>query len=175
MRNVWVISDTHLNHANILKFTGSNGKVFRPFNDIIEMNERIVQGWNSVVDHADIVYHLGDVYLGNGKLANEYLYALKGRKRLVLGNHDNGRDQLLQKHFEKIVMWRMWPDHNLLLSHVPVHPNSLRPKMVNIHGHIHQNPSPPGPYINACVEAFDYVPKHLDELEAMAKDLMRAN
>lgn len=169
MRNIWVISDTHLNHANMLKFTGSDGKVFRPFNDVIEMNERIVQGWNSVVSEQDIVYHLGDVYLGNGKLANDYLYALHGHKRLVLGNHDNGKDQLLQRHFQKIMAWRMWPKEQLLLTHFPAHAGSLRPGMMNVHGHIHQNQSPPGPYFNVCVEPLNYVPMHLDELVEIAK------
>ena len=102
MGNIWITSDTHFNHTNILKFLGADGKPFRQFNSVEEMNECMIDRWNSVVKDRDKVYHLGDVYLSQGKEANSILHRLKGRKRLILGNHDDGRDQLLQKHFEKI-------------------------------------------------------------------------
>jgi len=39
-------------------------------------------------------------------------------------------------------------------------------------GHIHQNPSPPGRYINVCVEAIDYTPVHIETLAAKAKKML---
>ena len=163
MRDIWVISDTHINHANMLRFLDNKKQIFRPFSCVEEMNERIVAGWNSVVKDQDVVYHLGDVYLGNGKEANAILHQLKGRKRLVLGNHDNGKDQLLQKHFQKISLWRMWPEFGVLMTHIPVHPSNLR-GLRNVHGHIHQNDSPGPEYFNACVEKLQYVPVNIEEL-----------
>ena len=56
--NTWLISDTHFDHANIIKYCN------RPFKDVDEMNNTIWQNWNSVVDADDIVYHLGDFALG---------------------------------------------------------------------------------------------------------------
>lgn len=163
MRDIFVISDTHFNHENILKFLDSEGKTFRNFSCVEEMNETIVQRWNTVVKDEDIVYHLGDVYLGRSANTNELLSRLKGRKRLILGNHDNGKDRLLLAHFQKIVVWRMWPEFGLLLTHVPVHPMNLR-DFRNVHGHIHQNPSPGPEYFNACVEWIDYTPISIEEL-----------
>ena len=49
MANIFVTSDTHLCHENIIKFTDSSGNRIRPFNNIWEMNETILQHWNSVV------------------------------------------------------------------------------------------------------------------------------
>ena len=80
-RNIWVISDTHFGHANILSYSD------RPFSNVTEMDEYMVTAWNETVKDGDIVYHLGDVYFSSVGAQN--LPKLKGRKRLVLGNHDD--------------------------------------------------------------------------------------
>ena len=163
MRDIFVVSDTHFGHANILKFTDSTtGERIRPHWDNVEqMDEDMITLWNSVVKDNDIVYHLGDVYFRNGA---EILPRLKGRKRLILGNHDNGKDQNLLKHFDKIMMWRMFPEFNCLLSHVPVHESTLFKVQYNLHGHIHQNASPTPNHINCSVEVQEYTPKPIEEL-----------
>lgn len=162
MSEIFIISDTHFGHENILKFTDSNTNLpLRTFSDVHDMNEFMVERWNKIVGDSDIVYHLGDVYFGKG---HEILPRLKGRKRLILGNHDNGKDQNLQKHFQKIMVWRMFPDFNCLLTHVPVHESSLYKVEYNLHGHIHAQPSPTGRHINCCVEVQDYMPRPLVEL-----------
>lgn len=160
-RNIWVTSDTHFGHDNIIQYC------MRPFANSEIMDECLVENWNSVVKDEDIVYHLGDVYMGiNGR---DSLAKLKGRKRLILGNHDNGKDQFLHKTFQKIMVWRMFPEFGLLLTHVPVSYTTLGEPgndrvLTNIHGHIHQNKSPMGRYRNVCVEQTDYTPINIEEL-----------
>jgi calcineurin-like phosphoesterase family protein len=162
MTRIFVVSDTHFGHENILKFRDSNtNELIRNFSDVHDMNEYMVQRWNSVVNDDDIVYHLGDVYFGHG---HEVLGRLKGRKRLLLGNHDNGKCQKLQKYFQKIEMWRMFPEYNCLLTHVPVHESSLYKVQYNLHGHIHQQASPTPRHINCSVEVQDYMPKLITDL-----------
>ena len=70
MSNIWVISDTHFRHSNILNFIDHNtGKLVRPmFTDVDAMDEHIIERWNSVVKTGDTVYHLGDVVMGKDKL-----------------------------------------------------------------------------------------------------------
>lgn len=164
-RNIFVISDTHFNHTNILRFKDDKQNYFRGdnFASVEEMNETMVDNWNKTVKDQDIVYHLGDVYMTNGAGAYEILSRLKGRKRLLLGNHDNGRDQTLHRHFQKISLWRDFKDFGLLLTHVPVHPGNLRGSR-NVHGHIHQNASPDDRYVNVCVEWTNYTPVSLEDL-----------
>lgn len=165
MANIWVISDTHFNHSNIIKYCG------RPFDTAEVMNEYILDKWNSVVKEQDKVYHLGDVYMGGG-FSREYtewfLSRLNGHKRLILGNHDNGKDQLLQKFFSKINVWRMFPEFGLLLTHVPVHESTLysekRGFLKNVHGHIHNNTSPSKHHQNVSVEMINYTPVNIEEL-----------
>jgi len=160
MRNIWVVSDTHFGHNNIIQYCN------RPFANAEIMDECLIDNWNSVVKDDDIVYHLGDVYFANGR---EALSKLNGRKRLVLGNHDNGKDQILQRHFQKIMVWRMFPEFGLLLTHVPVSYTTLGEGgedriLTNVHGHIHQNKSPMGRYRNVCVEQTNYTPINIEEL-----------
>lgn len=161
-RKIFIISDTHFNHANIIRYCN------RPFKSVEEMNNTMIKNWNRVVSDQDIVYHLGDVWMtGNPEL----LYNLKGRKRLIVGNHDELKNPILHKVFQKISMWRMFPEYGVLLTHVPVHESSLYrgatsneknpSQLINIHGHIHDNPSPKGPYRCACVEQINYTPKEI--------------
>jgi calcineurin-like phosphoesterase family protein len=178
LANIFFISDTHFNHANILKFThGDTGQLIRPgFDDVNHMNETMIERWNGCIKPQDKVYHLGDVYFGNQQTANGILHRLNGHKRLLLGNHDKGKDTVLHQNFDKIELWRMFKEDGLLFTHVPVHPSTLgedrftpmgKPtrKMVNVHGHIHQNKSPEGPYFCVCVEHIDYTPIELGELK----------
>lgn len=164
MADIWLISDTHFNHENILKFTDDQGQKFRGrhFHDVTHMNEHMIECWNSVVKPEDKVYHLGDVYMSNGERMNEIFKRLKGKKRLVLGNHDKGKDTLLHRYFQNIYMWRIF-DGKMLLTHVPVHPSSLRGTW-NIHGHIHEKKSPTGNYHCVCVEQTDYTPVNYEQL-----------
>lgn len=170
MADIWVISDTHFSHSNILKFTDNEGNKIRPFSSVSEMDWEMVERWNSVVKPEDKVYHLGDVYMSASKGYIENLLSkLHGHKRLILGNHDNGKDQILQKYFKKIDVWRKFPEFGLLLTHVPVHESTLKEARfgvhtLNIHGHIHQNKSPDGPYQCVCVEQTNYTPVHIEEL-----------
>lgn len=170
MRNIWVISDTHFNHSNVLTFKDNNEESFiRPqFKNVGEMNECMSDNWNSVVNVGDIVYHLGDVYFGNKDEAVKIIKKLNGRKRLIVGNHDNIKDVVKLGMFQKVNMWRMFPEFGLLLTHVPVHESSLHPQrenmLINLHGHIHERKSPTDKHINMCVEVNNYTPVNMEEL-----------
>lgn len=167
MGNVWVISDTHFNHKNILKFEDKEGNKVRPFSSLDEMNELMIENWNRVVKTNDKVYHLGDVFFGSPDDAKKILKRLNGKKRLIVGNHDHPKLQVIQNNFQKIMLWRHFG--NILLTHVPVHPSILKEnrfgehKVLNVHGHTHKKGSPEGPYKSACVELINYTPKNLDE------------
>lgn len=179
-RDIWVISDTHFRHSNILTFIDSaSGTLVRGdrFKDIDEMDEHMFERWNSVVKPGDIVYHLGDVVMGDKEWFKKNWPKLNGSKRLIVGNHDDIPFLSSGGFFAKVQMWRMWTEFGLVFSHVPMHPSNLLrmvkkdgkwpedcDSLVNIHGHIHQNPSPEGPYRNVSVEAIDYTPVNIEDL-----------
>jgi len=79
---IFFTSDTHFNHANILRYCP------RPWSTVEEMNEGLIQNWNSVVGQEDTVYHLGDFAMGDRSKVPEILSRLNGRIILVRGNHD---------------------------------------------------------------------------------------
>ena len=178
--DIWVISDTHFRHQNILKFTDSaTGNLVRGdrFADVDAMDEHMIEQWNSVVKQGDVVYHLGDVVMGDKEWFKSNWTRLNGSKRLIVGNHDDIKFLSSGGFFKKVQMWRMFPEFGLMFSHVPLHTsNLLRLKekggvwpddcesLLNVHGHIHQNPSPEGPYRNVSVEAVNYTPVNIEEL-----------
>lgn len=79
--NVYIISDTHFSHANIIKYCN------RPFESVEQMNRVLIDRWNAVVTPDDTVIHLGDVFWSY-RDACELTWRLNGRKMLVRGNHD---------------------------------------------------------------------------------------
>lgn len=169
MTDIWLVSDTHFSHANIIRYCN------RPFSSAEEMDEVMIERWNKVVKPNDKVYHLGDVGLSNRTL-DTILSRLNGKKRLILGNHDDGKNPILLKHFQKIFMWRKLGEFGLILTHVPVHVSTLGegrgPEFVNVHGHIHTDmvmkydhnniPMVDTRYVNVCVEQINYTPVHID-------------
>lgn len=165
----WFISDTHFFHENILKFTGDDGRRIREdFNTLKEMHETLIKNWNSVVGDNDYVYHLGDVTFRYDGAFNNLMSQLKGKKRLIVGNHDKLTNPELFKHFEKVDLWKGFSDKEagipFTASHFPLPQYVLRNGSHNAHGHIHQRKSPQAHQYNLSVEAINYTPKHIDEV-----------
>lgn len=161
MSNTWVTSDHHFGHANILKFVGQDGKPFRHDTDVHAMDEALVDAWNSVVKPEDTVYHLGDVAFANNL---HYVSQLNGLKHLALGNHDRFRMTEYYAVGFLSVRGSFKRNRNILMSHFPIHISSIPRGAIQIHGHIHEKPSPKGPYFNVSVERNAYRPFNLDEI-----------
>lgn len=166
MRNIWIISDTHFNHHSVLDFENYAGKKIRPeFSTIKEMNECIIDNWNAVVKEQDIIYHLGDVYFGAITEAQTIMKSLNGRKRLVVGNHDDIKLIIKYNLFQKITLWRMFPEYGVVLTHLPMDKQSLLGKdLINVHGHIHRNYPPTEKHRNVSVEWVNYTPVNIEEV-----------
>lgn len=177
---IWFSSDLHLDHANIIKFCD------RPFQDVVEMNNKLRDWHNTFVKPEDHWYNLGDVTLRRGGRVDQewFINEMKrwhGHKRLILGNHDHlPIKTYIEAGFEKIYgTWR--GIDGILLSHIPVHPSSMGTGIANVHGHIHNNQSgafPPvmiidrvtqkityRPYVNICVEVTNYHPITLEQVK----------
>lgn len=160
---IWSISDTHFGHANILLFKDDNGELIRGklWDKIYKHDQALIDNWNSVVTPQDHVYHLGDVVINKAYL--KLIPLLNGHKRLVLGNHDiYPVEMYLEAGFKKIYAYRVWPKLGIIMSHIPLHPMSMRQrKWVNWHGHMHHNVMS-GPdaelYRNVSCEQINYTP-----------------
>lgn len=134
---VFFTSDTHFCHANIIKFCG------RPFKDVEEMNEKLIDNWNSTVGPNDIVYHLGDFCFAGSAAWHSLLGQLNGRIHLILGNHDekNIRQGYIQ-NFESVSYQQklLIDGYNVYLNHYPYlcYPG-YKPYTMQLFGHIHSS------------------------------------
>lgn len=140
MKQTWVIADTHFGHAGVCKFMREDGSKLRPWTDPEEMDEALIDNWNKVVGEFDRVYLLGDVVINRRCLHT--LYRLKGKKVLVKGNHDIFALNDYLPHFDDIRAYVVKvgkEKQKTILSHIPVHPESLGRFGMNIHGHLHSN------------------------------------
>lgn len=164
-------SDQHFGHFNIIRLSR------RPFLTDEEMDAALLARWNAKVKGDDTVYVLGDLFF-RAAAVEPILKELKGRKHLILGNHDgswmNRVD--LSRYFESVqALKEVNVDGRLLtLCHYPMlaYPEARRGYM--IYGHIHNNVGDDyWPLIqrrprmlNAGVDVNDFAPVTFDELVA---------
>ena len=134
MPSVFLVSDTHFGHAGVCRFMRNDGVTkLRPWDDPNEMDEAMVKAWNERVKPNDKVYHLGDVVINRKALS--IMHRLNGDKVLIRGNHDIFKDDDYRQHFRELRAYHVM--NGMILSHIPLHPESLGRFGVNIHGHLH--------------------------------------
>ncbi|MBA9034320.1 metallophosphoesterase [Rhizobium leguminosarum] len=95
-------ADHHFGHALMLQF--------RPFDTVEEMDRYLIEAWNSVVKDGDIVWHLGDFSYHDDARTASIFSQLKGRKRLILGNHDLDNRGDIRKSIAALA-WDLEPTH----------------------------------------------------------------
>ncbi len=156
---IYFIADTHFNHKNIIEYCK------RPFKDTLEMNEYIIEKWNSVVKDEDIVYHLGDVGFGTIEMLKDLIGRLNGKKILLRGNHDfkrgvNGWKEVgfCEVYKKKIELG------NLILTHAPI--EIVEDGKINVFGHIHDKTLDERfnkeNHICVSCDVVDYTPKKIE-------------
>ncbi|MBQ8686317.1 MAG: metallophosphoesterase [Alphaproteobacteria bacterium] len=155
----FVFSDPHFDSASII----INGQ--RPFSSVSEMNETLIKNYNETVSKQDICYWLGDIMYGATKdKVRAILQQLRGRKYLIMGNHDRGHSETwwLSCGFDRVYSHPIYDAENyIMLSHEPLPEFGDYDPIANIHGHIHIQDydfSNHKNCINVCVEKTGYRP-----------------
>lgn len=172
-------SDHHIDHAKILTFKQDDGSMLRDFSNLEEMQETIIERHNALVHPKDRVYFLGDVAMKWRGL--EILKRMNGRKVLLKGNHDIEQLKKYIPYFEDVRAYKIFPREKIVVSHIPIHPQSLERWKLNAHGHLHGNlitkrkflffKEPDPRYLNLSMEQINYTPVSLDYLIDYAKNL----
>lgn len=133
---IYFTSDLHLGHENVIRFNN------RPFQFAEEMNEVLITNYNSVVTDKDTVYILGDLsFRLDIEQANKKFARLKGKKHLIIGNHDK-YEQYNPNLFKEICDYKFIADGGLriALMHYPMLEwNRSRYGSLMLHGHIHSD------------------------------------
>lgn len=133
---IYYISDLHFGHKNVIAMDG------RPFETIEQMDAALIRLWNERVGDDDDVYILGDFAYRNGYTAAWYLRQLKGRKHLIMGNHDRHtiQDAKAMECFASAGKMACIVDNERMVSlcHFPVAEwNGKRRGGYHVHGHLH--------------------------------------
>jgi calcineurin-like phosphoesterase family protein len=169
---IYFTSDYHLGHANIIRYCG------RPYKDLEEMDNSIINNHNSRVCEGDIVYHIGDFCFRNspgGKKgegvtdrAGDYHKKLNGRIIHILGNHD--RNNSVQDKIKVAVIH--YGGKEILLKHKPPQHKGEIPDYCDLVlcGHIHEKWDikwlDDVPLINVGVDVWNFKPATIDEIMA---------
>jgi len=157
-KKLFVISDTHFYHTNIIKYCD------RPFKDAESMNETIISNWNNTVGKDDWIIHLGDIVAGVGKQKNEKVKELdkilNGKKIYIRGNHDNSVECVPM--YEELC-FDFNPEIKIYISHRP-EPNFKRKANFHLYGHIHEKKNFLNNAFNCSVEQLNYTPIEISEL-----------
>ncbi len=134
---IYYIADPHFGHANIINLCN------RPFENVDEMDEIMIENWNRRVHGNDRVYVLGDMfYHCEPDRVIEILERLKGKKTLIVGNHDGSWMAKVpaKDYFEQIELaMEVWDTHICTLCHYPMLSWRKQNKTYMIYGHIHDN------------------------------------
>jgi calcineurin-like phosphoesterase family protein len=166
--NTWLISDTHFDHENIIKYCN------RPFITVTEMNNKLLNNWNNTINDDDNVFFLGDMAFGrNSKSARWWLTQLKGNKIFIKGSHDKGirSTSIIDKKTVVVDNYFLTKinDLSILLIHNPINVPAWHYGWV-IHGHVHNNE----PFlnfdtkrINVSAEVLNYKPININILESI--------
>lgn len=181
MPNIFLSSDPHFHHKNILTFKKADGSPLRVFDDVDHMNEYMVMQHNRIVEPKDKWYCIGDVSMGKNAKSLEILRRMNGEKVLIKGNHDLATAHMYLEHFKDIRASHQLD--NMLLTHIPIHPDSLSRWKANIHGHLHSNRVMTAfgarvdeRYYNVSMECLDdYMPVSLEELKKNLKSVLESS
>ena len=170
---IYFTSDTHWNHANIIKYCN------RPFPDVHTMNKALTENWNSVVTPEDDIYQLGDFAFGNDP--EKYMKFLNGNIISIRGNHDT--DKACKKWIQKMEF--EYGGYKFLLNHRPVYiPGTTDPfndadrSNINLDkydyilcGHVHEKWKINQKNINVGVDVWDFKPVSIDEIIEFIKTI----
>lgn len=164
----YITSDIHFSHSNILKFCPDS----RKFADVEEMDRKILEIWNSIINEDDLTYILGDFAFTNAEKATRFAQRLNGRKILIKGNHDSKlvKDKRFAECFEEIVDYKRFV-HNgqlVVMFHYPIWEwDQMHRGAVHFHGHLHARPTGiEGRIFDVAMDGNNCIPYDMDELIA---------
>lgn len=178
MANIWLSSDLHFNHDKEFIWKA------RGFNSVEEMNEAIIERFNSKIQPEDTLYLLGDSMMGDNAASEQCLAQINGKKIFIRGNHDtNPRIDIYRKYTDEEIKWAdviKYKKKNFYLSHFPTitsNQGELHNLVINLFGHTHQTFDNFQDYVgmyHVGVDSHDCYPVHIDDIVETIKNRIEA-
>lgn len=159
---IWITADTHFNHKNIIEYCN------RPFKNIDEMNETIIENWNKFINKDDVIFHLGDVGFGKFEQLKPIIDKLNGKKYLIQGNHD----RLNKNYYRELGFEWIKSKHIMILSEIklillhrpPLWNNNIDNSFLYIYGHTHGKSSNTKNKIDIGTDTNNFKPYNMTDL-----------
>lgn len=170
---IWLSSDTHFGHNKEFLY-GPRG-----FTNVKEMNEAIIENWNSVVKPEDITYLLGDVMLGDNNAGLDCLKQLNGHIFVIWGNHCTDARKVLLCALPNVTSLGYahvfkYKKLSIYMSHYPTltanfdSGRHFSQNVLNFHGHTHQRTNwldLKNPFMyHVGLDSHNNTPVHIDEV-----------
>lgn len=175
-RRTWVTADTHFGELAAIARFG------RPFADVQEMDEAMLDAINRSVGKRDVLLHLGDVFgdldwrdCGQRRAARALVARIRCRRiRLVSGNKDprSGSFRALFRSVEESRSLRVEAPSGKTLRavchHYPLRQwRGMRDGALHLHGHAHGGLEELGRSVDVGVDCWGFAPIPLEEVVAM--------
>lgn len=167
MYNKWFTSDFHFDHFNIIKYCSqTRGQ----FNNVQEMNDAIIESFNSYVKKNDEVYFLGDFCFDHRKISY-FSKKLNGKFVFIAGNHDKINKSYeyfykIDKYFEINIS-----KQKIVMCHYPFASwNGVRKGSIHLHGHTHGNLYPIGKRLDVGIDTHNLCPYSYEEIIDIMKN-----
>lgn len=183
-------SDPHFGHRNICRYSN------RPFESVSEMNTTLINNYNKVVTNEDCCLWLGDIFFTAQDEAREILDSMHGTKILILGNHDKhaprwylniGFSLVFERcvdlsicgkparashypYISEINNLTLVVDDDNIKKKLAKYPNKKKGEIL-LHGHTHSKEKRKGNQIHVGVDAWEYCPVTLAQVEELAKNI----
>lgn len=158
-------SDWHLRHQGIIEICN------RPFKSLVDMERTLIRNWNAVVGDEDTVYMVGDFSLESARQRQWYedtLAKMRGRKILVVGNHDNNKIYFYAGD-RGVGFFKVAYPYELVEEFVVIHDPVaaiVYPEKNFITGHVHQQWHTMHNCYNCGVDVNDYVPVSIETIRS---------
>lgn len=179
INNVWLSSDLHFFHRNVISYCN------RPFADVEEMNWKLINIFNELVQPDQDLILLGDLCFGGKQRWASTVARLNGKKKMIKGNHDGINATPLREFGIESALYGciiIVDDdyqelYNFALSHYPYqytgdHTDVERyteRRLIDsggwlLHGHVHTLWQTKGRMINVGVDMWDMKPVSLAQI-----------
>lgn len=153
---------THFGHNRIIRYCN------RPFSSAEEMEQVMLEKFNSRIKRGDILYHLGDVCWSSYDMGRFFGQLNTKQCHLILGNHD-------KKHVGEYKKWFSWVGDykSITVGSVPVrmfhYPmrswNAKGHGAIHLYGHCHGTVEPGlNRSMDVGVDPMDFAPISYEEV-----------
>lgn len=159
----WFTADLHLGHSRIIDYCS------RPFKNYDEMEDVLLENFNSRIKRGDALYILGDVAWSSYKYPSSRFFNRLNSKQihLILGNHDDKKVMERSRLFAWIGDYKNL-HHNqtsLVLCHYPLRTWVGKGHgAYHLYGHVHGRMEGIGRSMDVGVDPLNYFPISAEEV-----------